>query len=618
MANLSVNRDISYINRDFTQFREQLINYSQTYFPNTYNDFSDTSPGMMFMEQAAYVGDVLSFYLDNQFQENFLQYARQSNNIYELAYMFGYKPKVTSTSNTTLDVFQEVPSKIVGSEYVPDFDYALTIKENSSFQSPNGGTFISENFLDFSISSSQDPTEITVSQILGNNPQYYLLKKQLKVISSEIKTTTFQFNEPQQFQTVNINDSDIIGILDCIDSDGNEWYEVDHLGQETIFDSIKNTNVNDPNSGKDVPYLLRLKKVQKRFSTRFTSPTNLQLQFGAGSPLDTTEEIIPNPNNVGIGLPFNKNKLTTAYSPTNFLFTDTYGISPSNTTLTIRYLTGGGVGSNTNANEITDFTNKNSNLKFLNTNLNSSTADYIYRSLTINNPEAAMGGGGGDTLEEIRQNTMMMISSQKRSVTADDYLIRALSMPSIYGSITKAHVETPQVRDNQVSTIETLNLFVLSQNSSGQLDYASSTLKNNLRTYLYQYRVIGDNIEIRDAFIINIAIDFEIVVLPEFNNNQVLLDCINKLKSHFNISKWQLLQPILIKDLFIMLDKCKGVQTVKTINITNKSGTTLGYSAYAYDIEGATQKQVIYPSLDPSIFEVRYPDNDIKGQVVPL
>ena len=187
MANLSVNRDISYINRDFTQFREQLINYSQTYFPNTYNDFSDTSPGMMFMEQAAYVGDVLSFYLDNQFQENFLQYARQSNNIYELAYMFGYKPKVTSTSNTTLDVFQEVPSKIVGSEYVPDFDYALTIKENSSFQSPNGGTFISENFLDFSISSSQDPTEITVSQILGNNPQYYLLKKQLKVISSEIK-----------------------------------------------------------------------------------------------------------------------------------------------------------------------------------------------------------------------------------------------------------------------------------------------------------------------------------------------------------------------------------------------------------------------------------------------
>ena len=469
MANLKVNRDVSYINRDFSQFREQLINFSQTYFPNTYTDFSDTSPGMMFMEQAAYVGDILSFYLDNQFQENFLQYARQSNNIYELAYMFGYKPKVTSTANTTLDVYQEIPSKLSGSIYSPDFDYALTIKENSQFQSSNGIGFISEDFVDFSVSSSQDPTEITISQVLGNNPLYYLLKKKLRIISSKINTTTFQFNEPSPFQTVNINNSDIIGILDVFDSDGNEWNEVDHLGQEMIFNSIKNTNINDPNSDKNIPYLLRLKKIQKRFSTRFTSPNNLQLQFGAGSPLDTTEEIIPNPNNVGIGLPFTKNKLTTAYSPTNFLFTGTYGISPSNTTLTVRYLTGGGVNSNIAANDIGSFVNKNSNLTFLNSNLNNSTANYIYSSFTFSNPEAAVGGTGGDTLDEIRQNTMMMISSQKRAVTQDDYLIRALSMPSNFGAVTKAHIQIPQVRDNQVSTIETLNLFVLSQNSSGQL-----------------------------------------------------------------------------------------------------------------------------------------------------
>jgi hypothetical protein len=618
MANLKVNRDVSYINRDFSQFREQLINFSQTYFPNTYTDFSDTSPGMMFMEQAAYVGDILSFYLDNQFQENFLQYARQSNNIYELAYMFGYKPKVTSTANAVLDVYQEIPAKLSGSIYSPDFSYALTIKENSQFTSPNGGSFISEDFLDFSVSSSLDPTEITISQVLGNNPQYYLLKKSLRVTSANIKTTTFQFNNPQQFQTVNISDANIIGILDCTDTDGNTWYEVDHLGQEMIFDSIKNTNINDPNSNKDIPYLLRLKKVQRRFATRFTTPTNLQLQFGAGSPLDTTEEIIPNPNNVGIGLPFTKNKLTTAYSPTNFLFTNTYGISPSNTTLTVRYLTGGGVESNIDANTITTFENKLSNLKFLTSGLTNSTADYVYNSLTLTNPLAASGGGGGDTLEEIRQNTMMMIASQKRSVTQDDYLIRALSMPSNFGSVYKAHIETPKVRDNQVSTVETLNLFVLTQNSNGALDYANSTLKNNLRTYLSQYRVIGDSIEIRDAFIINICIDFEIVVLPEFNNNEVLLTTVNKLKDHFQTSKWQINQPILMKDLFIMLDKCKGVQTVKNIIISNKAGTTSGYSAYAYDIEGATSSQVIYPSLDPSIFEVRYPNSDIRGQVVPL
>ena len=212
----------------------------------------------------------------------------------------------------------------------------------------------------------------------------------------------------------------------------------------------------------------------------------------------------------------------------------------------------------------------------------------------------------------------MMAQSQKRAVTQDDYLIRALSMPANFGSITKAHIETPKVKDNQVSTIETLNLFILSQNSSGHLSNASLTLKNNLRTYLSQYRIIGDSIEIRDAFIINITVNFEIIVLPEFNNNEVLIACINALKTHFNIDKWQINQPIILRDLYIMLDKVKGVQTVKDIIITNKAGMGGRYSKYSYDIPIATQNKVIYPSLDPSIFEVKYLNSDIKGKVVPL
>jgi hypothetical protein len=617
MAKLNINRDINYINKDFSQFRNQLINYSQTYFPNTYTDFSATSPGMMFMEQTAYVGDVLSFYLDNQFQENFLQYARQSNNIYELAYMFGYKPKLTSTSQTTLDIYQELPSKLVSGNYVPDFDYALSIKENPSCTSTRGVGFVSQDFVDFSFSSSFDPTEITISQVLGNNPQYYLLKKSLNVISSTIKTDQFIFNDPQPFQTRELKGKNIIKILDVFDSDGNEWSEVDYLGQETIFNSIKNTNPNDPNSNKDVPFLLRLKKCPRRFVTRITNKGTMEIQFGVGSPLDTTEEIIPNPNNVGLGLPIKQDKLTTAFSPTNFLYTGTYGIAPSNTTLTIRYLVGGGVSTNIPANNITSLSDT-SNLTFSQPSLNNSTANYIFNSFTLTNPEAAMGGGSGDTLEEIRQNTIMMAQSQKRAVTQDDYLIRALSMPANFGSISKAHIETPKVKDNQVSTIETLNLFVLSQNSSGHLSNASLTLKNNLRTYLSQYRIIGDSIEIRDAFIINIAVNFEIIVLPEFNNNEVLIACINALKTHFNIDKWQINQPIILRDLYIMLDKVKGVQTVKDITITNKAGMGGRYSKYSYDIPIATQNKVIYPSLDPSIFEVKYLNSDIKGKVVPL
>ena len=614
MAN--TNRDIKYINRDFSDFRQRLIEYTKTYFPDTYNDFSPSSPGMLFMEQASYIGDVLSFYLDNQFQENFIQYAQQTNNIYELSYMFGYKPKLTSAAQVSIDFFQQLPAKTVSGSVIPDYDYALSIEGNTTISSQSGQSFIIQDKIDFSVSSSQDPTEVSVYQIAGNIPQYFLLKKNRNAISSRITTQTFQFGEVQPFTTIELTDSSFIKILDIIDSDGNIWYEVDHLGQEMILDSIKNTNINDPNITQDTPYLLRLKKVQIRFSTRIKSNNNIQIQFGAGSPNDTDEEITPNPNNIGLGLPFMKNKLTSAYSPVNFLYTGTYGISPSNTILTVRYLSGGGVNSNISANTLTNISNIG--VKFNNNNLNTTTANYIFNSLASSNPLAASGGKGGDSIEEIRQNTLALIASQQRSVTADDYLVRALSMPSDFGSITKAYIEQPKLTDNQVSTIETLNLYCLSQNSTGQLDYASTTLKNNLRTYLSQYRIIGDNIEIRDAFIINIGVNFEIIVLPEYNNNEVLLSCITSLQNYFKIDKWQLNQPIMLRDLYIMLDKIKGVQTVKNIEIENKAGTTLGYSAYSYDIISATQNQVIYPSLDPSIFEIRYPNLDIKGKVVPL
>ena len=607
-----MNRDIKYINRDFSDFRQRLIEYTKTYFPNTYNDFSPTSPGMMFIEQSAYVGDVLSFYLDNQIQENFIQYAQQNNNIYELAYMFGYKPKITTAAQVTLDFYQQVPSKTVGGEVVPDYEYAVTIDENTTVSSATT-TFLIQDKIDFSASSSQDPTDVSVYQVSSGVPQYFLLKKSRNAISSTINTQTFTFGDPQQFATIELSDNNIIKILDIVDSDGNVWYEVDHLGQEMILDPLKNTNINDPNSTKDVPYLLRLKKVQHRFATRFISPTNLQIQFGAGNTNDIDEEITPNPNNVGLGLPFKQNKLTSAYSPVNFLYSGTYGISPSNTTLTVRYLTGGGVSANVDSNTITNLST--TNIKFNSNNLNSTTANYIFDSLAANNPEAASGGKSGDTIEEIRQNTLMLVASQNRSVTADDYLIRALSMPSDYGSVFKAFIQQPQLTDEQTSTIETLSLYVLSQTSQGHLDYASSVLKQNLRTYLSQYRMIGDTIEIRDAYIINIGINFDIITYPNYNNNEVLLKCINGLIDHFNVDKWQINQPIMVRELYSLLDKIPGVQTVKSIHIENKAGTSLGYSQYSYDIESATQNMVIYPSLDPSIFELRYPSTDIKGRV---
>ena len=619
---MAVRRNIQYINKDFTELRASLINYARTYFPTTYNDFSPSSPGIMFMEMASYVGDILSFYLDNQIQETYLQYARQTNNLYELAYMFGYKPNVTQVATVDVDFYQQIPASGSVGAQSPDFSYALYVPENTTLVSSALGSvpFIIEDPIDFSVSSSGDPTEITVYQTTGNTINFYLLKKTRKAISSNINSTTFTFTVPEQFTTVEISSPNIVGILDIIDSDGNTWYEVDYLAQDTVFDSIKNTNVNDPNLSQyegDTPYLLQLKGVQRRFTSRFLNTTTLQLQFGAGTSADTDEEILPNPDNVGLGLPFEKDKLTTAFSPSNFVFTKTYGIAPSNTTLTVRYLTGGGVGANVPANTINQVTS--GNIQFLNTNLAANTADYIFGTLAVNNPAAADGGGDGDSAEELRQNSSANFATQLRNVTQDDYLVRALSLPAKYGVISKAYIEPTKAQSVQSgAAASVLDLYVLSFNNESKLTTASLALKQNLSTYLSQYRMVNDSISIKDAFIINIGVNFDIIVLPNFNSNEVLTKCILALQDFFAIKNWQINEPIILRDVFVVLDNVEGVQTVKNLSFSNKVGTALGYSQYAYDITGATIDGVIYPSLDPMIFEVKYPNTDIQGRVVNL
>ena len=613
MADQKVN--INYLNKDFNQFKTSLVDYAKTYFPTVYNDFTPSSPGMMFMEMSAYIGDVLSFYLDNQIQETFLQFTRQQNNLYNLAYTMGYRPKVTSVATVNIDVYQQVPSN-AGS---PDYNYSLQVKPNTVVRTAAGnGYFLIQDPIDFNFSSSSDPTEITLYR---TSPDYYLLKKTRKAISAEIKTTTFSFGSPQKFQTVEIGDSNIIGILDIVDSNGNTWYEVPYLAQETIYDTIKNTNINNPNfsaNESNTPYLLQLKKVQRRFVTRFINETTLQLQFGAGTNTSNTdEEVIPNPDNVGLGLPYKQSKLNTAFSPSNFLYTDTYGISPNNTTLTVRYLVGGGLQSNIGGGTLTVLPNKNTDFVFNNTGLDTVTAQYVFDNIVVNNPSAANGGGPGDSDDDIRVKSLGTFITQQRTITADDYLIRALSLPSDYGNIAKVYVEPEKISSLLPGeTPSVLNMFILAYDSDKKLITSSPALKQNLSTYLSQYRVINDSIKIKDAFIINIGVDFEITVLPQFNNNLVLTNCITALQDYFNIDKWQINEPILLKDLFILLDRIEGVQTVKNVNITNNSGISLGYSAFSYDIVGAIQTNVIYPSLDPMIFEVKYPNRDIRGKVV--
>ncbi len=622
VSNKTQDKDVKYLNKDFQSFKDQLIEFAQTYYPNTYNDFSEGSPGMMFMEMVSYVGDVLSFYTDTQLRESFLSLAQEEENLYNIAYTMGYKPKVTTAATTDLDVFQLVPSKKVNNNYVPDFNYALRISENSTFKSSDGPIFYTSEDVDFNFSSSFSPTITNIYQYDNNqNPEYFLLTKKVNVISGETATQKFEVGSPEQFLTLTLFNQDIISIEKVEDSDGNLYYEVPYLAQDTIFEELENTGANDPELmgfNGQTPYLLKVKKVPRRFITRFKTDKTLELQFGAGVSDKADEDIIPNPDNIGLGIKDGRSKLNQAYDPSNFLFTKAYGQVPSNTTLTVTYVKGGGLQSNVASNTIT----KKDQLSITNNpNLSSGLLNFVKASVSSTNVEAAVGGGTGDTVEEIRMNTMANFSSQQRTVTKEDYLIRTLSLPAKFGRIAKAYI----TQDDQISPLTTepnripnplaLNLYTLGYDKNKKLTTLNSATKQNLSTYLEQFRMLTDAVNIKDAFVINFAVDFEITAFKTYNNQEVILNCITELQDYFAVDKWQVNQPIIMSEIKNLLGGTLGVQTVEDVKITNKSGASTGYSQYKYDFESATRKGVIYPSLDPSIFELKYPNTDIKGRV---
>ena len=604
-------RDIKYINKSFSDFKTQLMEYAKNYFPDAYNDFSPTSPGMMFIEMASYVGDVMSFYQDTQLQETFLQHAKNPANLYSLAYMMGYKPKVTSASSVEMTVSQNVTA--TGLNYKPNWDQALKVQESSvlSATTSNNPTFLTSKPVDFKFSSSYDPTEVQIYSLDENGkPAEYTLTKKVKAYSGTIKSTSKTYTTAEKFATVKIDDTNIIRILDIIDSDGKEWTEVPFLGQDTIFQEVSNT-ATDSNLA---PTLLRLKKVPRRFVTRFTSKGILEIQFGSGIAGSDERDFLPDPfrmqNSIDAGQN-STNELYRSYDPSNFLFTSAYGSAPSETTLTIRYLTGGGVEANVPANSITNIVTAPAEAFSDNTSAN---------TLAFNNTKAAAGGKDGDSTEELRQNSLRSFSEQQRTVTLQDYAIRSLSLPPRFGSIAKVYATQTsgdKQKDGLLSTNPlAISLYTLALDNNGKLVNTPYSLKENLKTYLSQFMMIADGVNILDAFIVNIGINFEVVTLPAASSRDVLLACTVKLKEYFNTNRWSINQPINLSPIYTLLDGVKGIQTVEAIEVLNKTGGN--YSEFGYDVRGATKSNVVYPSLDPCIFELKFPDVDIQGRVTTL
>jgi len=599
--------NIQYLNKSFSDFKSNLINYAKTYFPTAYNDFSDANPGAMFIEMASYVGDVMSFYLDNQIQENFLLYAKEKENLYAMSYVLGYRPKASYASSATIDLYQQMPSLPGSNPLIPDTTYGLIVPSNTTITSISTGIkFLTTQQVDF--------TDTGSAVITFYDNDTFLVRKSIPAISAEIREATFDFTTPQKFSTINISDTNVLQILDVTDSDGNLWYEVPYLAQSTIYDKLSNPTYNSD----QVPYLLKLKRVPRRFVSRLLSDNSLQLEFGAGVSNKSDDDIIPTPDNIQLGLAPGISNLLDDYNQTSIFYTQEYGLAPSNTTLTVRYLIGGGIISNVPANDLTNIDLTPVYFKSL------ITDNTIKNSLISTNPNPSSGGRNADEIEEIRNNALYAHSSQLRAVTKNDYIVRALSLPSDYGSISKVYV-TQDLNSNPQQTVAptatsnplSLDMYILAYNSNKQLTQATTILKENLSTYLNEYRMVTDAINIKDAFYINIGVNFDITVVGGFNNQLVLQECINNLKNYFDIDKWQINRPIVLSEITVILLQTKGVQSVVKLEITNKediNGNT--YSTLGYDIAGATRNGNIYPSADPCIFEVRYPDTDIQGRVV--
>ena len=664
----SDNKSVNYVGKDFSALKQNLIEFTKTYFPDTYSDFNESSPGMVFIEQAAAIGDVLSFYQDTQLKESMLAHVTERKNVIALAQSMGYKPKISSPAVTTLTVYQLCPSVFKsdgGSRFEVDERFCLKVKDGLEVKSNSNSNIVFRTVdgVDFANSGSREVDVHT--RDTNGNPLWYLLTKKVKAISaSEVSTgITFGSNETD-YPTFTINDENIIEITSVTEANGTKWYEVPYLAQESIFVEQSNTNGELEEYSNTVPYILEVQKVPKRFSVKVNSDNTLDLQFGSGDVTMPDEQILPNTKNIGLGLANSVSRLNQGIDPSNFLKTNTFGIAPAGKSLTVKYLTGGGVESNINTGDLTRISKIEfeEDLLSIPDNLLNSYNE-TKNSVAVENLEPAIGGRGSESIEEIRQNALATFGSQNRAVTRQDYIVRALSMPERYGSVAKVYVSPDGEVDNnspasilanpqniaeftnlidglkgsskqdiqkelvkyltqkktsigEINNPFAINMYVLGYNGDKKLTNLNKAVKQNLKTYLGEYRMMTDAVNIIDGFVVNIGVDFEIVVYSNYNKREVITSCLTELQDYFNTDNWTFNKPINISEIELLLANVEGVMSVPSVKISNLCGGDGNYSPNKYNIDEATKGKIVYPSLDPCIFEVKYPNKDIKGRAI--
>jgi hypothetical protein len=589
---------IKYTSRDFETIKKDLVEFSKRYYPETFQDFNEASFGALMLDTVAYVGDILSFYLDYQVNESFLDTAIEYNNVLRLSRQLGYKATGAPSSSGMATFYIVVIANTEG--LGADTKYLPILKRGSTFSSMGGASFILTEDVDFSHPNAEQVVS-SVNATTGN-PVTYAVRQTGPVVSGIFKTETFNIKEYKRFRKVALGLPNVSEIISVFDSDGNQYYEVDYLSQDVIYKDV----INRSSERTLVPRILRPYSVPRRFVVERSGELTY-LQFGFGSDAETALASPVDPANVVLKQ-FGKDYITsTSFDPSKLIATEKFGVVPSNTTLTVKYRSNTILDVNVAAGSLSEI--GLTRFSFENVQgLSPGQIRNVKNSLEVHNVDPILGDITLPTSEEVRRRTIDYFATQNRAVTIEDYQALIYAMPRKYGAIKRC-----LVRPDPASFKRNLNVYVLAENEKGNLATAPKTLKNNLKMWLNTNKMINDTIDIVDAYVVNLAIRFKVLSDPDYNRFDVLNQCQRALQTKYRNSLL-IGEPLYITDIYYILNNIVGVVDTTKVFITNKTGGL--YSSISFDIDGAMSADGRYIEAPDNVaFEILNPSFDIVGEI---
>lgn len=589
---------IDYTSRDFDSIKESLVDYAKRYYPEVYQDFNEASFGSLMLDMVSYVGDVMSFYVDYQANESFLSTAIEKKNVISLSRQMGYKYQQVATASGEITLYVLVPAGDWG--LGPDMAYAPIIRQGSVFSTQNGNNFILTEDMNFN-NPSNEVVAGRINETTGV-PTFYAIRARGKIISGNIEETRETIGEYQRFRKVIVPDNNVVEILSVEDSDGNEYFQVENLAQNVVYKSFTNKGVDS----ETVREFLRPVSVPRRFVFE-NDGTEIYLQFGFGSEDELTNDSVADPSSVSMQLYGRDYVSDIRLDPSKLLNSDKLGISPSNTQLLIKYRKNTSSNPNASVGSINNLTNII--LEFPNLiSLEASKVSSVRRSLECTNEKNIIGSSTSPTSEEIKQRAVSYFATQGRAVTEKDYEALTYAMPSKYGAVTRCSV----VVDNN-SFKRNLNLYVLTSDKDENLAIASSSLKENLRIWMSNYKMINDTIDIVDGKIINIGIDFDVIADPSYNKTDIFNKCLEVLREKYS-QKLIMGEPFYLTEVYFELNRVVGVIDTRNVRLVDKRGSQ--YSQVEYNIEENLSPDGRYLACPLNVcLEVKFPNVDITGVV---